>query len=213
MNAECSNASVCRGQDTRVQRPRTTQSRAQQTLSLATAFCSRDFVQEIMVLGRAEAGKREVVVAKLIVTFTPDYPNQNGSVLQAEWPHFVFTCHFTWEAGCVVAFRYLSGTLLGGGRWKDSTSGTKIARMPVCHARTTASLTQELDNVCGGDLKLEAESILRRRELAPDSCFNITLLHNRTIITDNVRLSGEHLSRTVRLRKSFPHSRLLHYEF
>ncbi|CAE7676692.1 unnamed protein product, partial [Symbiodinium sp. KB8] len=136
------------------------------------------------------ARKGEVVVAKSIVTFTPDYPNQSGSVLQAEWPHFVFTCHFTWEAGCVVAFRYLSGALLGVGRWKDPASGTKIARMPVCHARTTASLPQELDNVCGGDLKLEAESILRRRELAPDSCFNITLLHNCTIITDNVRLSG-----------------------
>ena len=39
----------------------------------------------------------------------PDYPNLSSSVHQAEWPHFVFTCHFTWEAGCVVAFRYLSG--------------------------------------------------------------------------------------------------------
>ncbi|CAE7266013.1 unnamed protein product [Symbiodinium sp. CCMP2592] len=154
---------------------------------LLKRFCSRNHGAWP---SRGRKGRSCSVVARLIVTFTPDCPNQSGSVLQAEWPHFVFTCHFTWEAGCVVAFRYLSGTLLGVGRWKAPTSGTKIARMPVHHARTTASFTQELDDVCGGDLKLEAESILRRRELAPDSCFNITLLHNRTIVTDKVRLSG-----------------------
>ena len=51
----------------------------------------RDFEQEIMALIRQTAGQAE-----------------SGSVRQAEWPHFVFTCHFTWEAGCVVAFRYLN---------------------------------------------------------------------------------------------------------
>ena len=97
---------------------------------------------------------------KLIVTFSSDYPDQSGSARQAEWPHFVFTCHFTWEDGCFVAFRYTSG--------RRSLEGCDLgcedcAYACPSHARTTASFTQELDDVCGGDLKLEAESILRRQ--------------------------------------------------
>lgn len=142
------------------------------------------------------------------MTFPPDCPEHSGSACQAEWPHFVFTCHFTWEAGCVVAFRYVSGALLGVARWKAAPSGAKIAHMRVHNARTTSSFTQELDNVCGGDLKLEAESILRRQGLAPDSCFNITLLHDHATITDNARLSGQLLSGTVRATISLLHGLL-----
>ena len=58
----------------------------------------------------------------------------NGSACQAAWPNLVFTCHFTWEAGCAVAFHYLSGRLLGVGRWKVAPLAGKLAHMRVQRA-------------------------------------------------------------------------------